>query len=177
MIQTLRDLLGSLVDPLAPATPRTPHVIQLATAVLLVEVMCADASLTAEERRTVLETLSLRFGLADDELARLLELAQVRARGAHDLHSFTSALNERLPMEEKLAVVEAMWEVAFSDGHLAAHEQHILWRVADLLHVPHGAYIHAKMRARDRQTARLGSVQPPSDGPATPPVPPSPERP
>jgi uncharacterized tellurite resistance protein B-like protein len=41
-----------------------------------------------------------------------------------------------------------MWQVAYADGHLAAHENHVLWRVADLLHVPHGAYIHAKLRAR-----------------------------
>jgi uncharacterized tellurite resistance protein B-like protein len=44
-------------------------------------------------------------------------------------------------------IVEHMWRVAYADGHLNAHEQHVLWRVADLLHVPHGAYINAKMRA------------------------------
>ena len=153
MLQNLRDLFDSLVAPPAAAAARSPHALQLATAVLLVEVMCADASLTDEERRTVLDTLRRRFALSQDEVARLLELAQVRARGAHDLHSFTSALNDCLPMEEKLTVVEAMWQVAYADGHLAAHEQHILWRVADLLHVPHGAYIHAKMRARDAAAA------------------------
>jgi uncharacterized tellurite resistance protein B-like protein len=37
---------------------------------------------------------------------------------------------------------------ACADGHLGAHENHVMWRVADLLHVPHGAYIGAKMRAK-----------------------------
>jgi hypothetical protein len=41
-----------------------------------------------------------------------------------------------------------MWQVAYADGHLAAHENHVLWRMADLLHVPHGAYINAKIRAK-----------------------------
>ncbi len=51
-------------------------------------------------------------------------------------------------MGQKLQIVEAMWQVAYADGHLQANEQHTLWRVADLLHVPHGAYINAKMRAK-----------------------------
>jgi hypothetical protein len=24
----------------------------------------------------------------------------------------------------------------------------VLWRIADLLHVPHGAYVHARLRAQ-----------------------------
>lgn len=148
MFSTLKDLFDTLTAPPRANAPRAPHDLQLATAVLLVEVMCADASLGDDERQSVLGTLKAKFDLAPDELARLVELAQTQARAAHDLHSFTSALNQHYTMEQKIAVVEAMWHVAFADGHLAAHEQHILWRVADLLHVPHGAYINAKMRAQ-----------------------------
>jgi uncharacterized tellurite resistance protein B-like protein len=148
MFRTLKELFDTLTSPAPAAAPRPPHELQLATAVLLVEVMCADASLGDDERQAVLGTLKTTFDLSPDELARLVELAQTQARAAHDLHSFTSALNEHYAMEQKIAVVEAMWQVAFADGHLAAHEQHILWRVADLLHVPHGAYINAKMRAQ-----------------------------
>jgi uncharacterized tellurite resistance protein B-like protein len=149
MLNTLKDLFDSLTRaPARPAASTSLHQLQLATAVLLVEVMRADASLHADERDAVLATLARKFALAPDEQARLLELATAKARVAHDLHSFTTVLNEQYTDAQKLAVVEAMWQIAFADGHLAAHEQHILWRVADLLHVPHGAYIHAKMRAQ-----------------------------
>jgi len=46
-------------------------------------------------------------------------------------------------------VIELMWQVAYADAALGAHEQHVLRRIAELLHVPHGDYIAAKMRARD----------------------------
>ena len=75
-------------------------------------------------------------------------MAHTTQRQATDLHAFTSALNERLDHTQKVQVLEAMWQVAYADGHLAAHENHVLWRVADLLHVPHGAYINAKLRAK-----------------------------
>jgi uncharacterized tellurite resistance protein B-like protein len=45
-------------------------------------------------------------------------------------------------------MVEYMWRVAYADGHLGERERHTLWRISDLLHVPHGAYINAKMRAK-----------------------------
>ncbi len=154
MLRTLKDLFDSLLppqgaalsSPLGNASPA--HRLQLSTAVLLVEVMRADATLGLAERASVLAALKRKFDLADDELARLLELAESTAHQATDFHAFTSALNDRLSHDEKVRVVEAMWEVAYSDGDLAAHEQHVLWRVADLLHVPHGAYINAKIRAK-----------------------------
>jgi len=149
MLRTLKDLFDSLTAPAAAATPAAgEHRVQLATAVLLVEVMRADTETSAAERQAVLAALKSKFDLGDDELARLVELAEQTARSATDFHSFTSALNTQFDEGQKLRVIEAMWQVAYADGHLAAHENHVLWRIADLLHVPHGAYINAKMRAK-----------------------------
>jgi uncharacterized tellurite resistance protein B-like protein len=158
MLRNLKDLFDTLLAPPAPAaTPaEATHRLQLATAVLLVEVMRADTEFPASERGAVLAALKQQFSLADDELQRLVELAEHTAHGASDFHAFTSALNERLDHAQKVQVVEAMWAVAYADGHLAAHEQHVLWRVADLLHVPHGAYINAKLRAKAAAAAPPG---------------------
>jgi uncharacterized tellurite resistance protein B-like protein len=150
MLRTLKELFDTLLAPSAATAGgvSTEHRLHLATAVLLVEVMRADAECSAAERQSVLGVLQRRFTLTEDEVARLYELAEHSAKHATDFHAFTSALNERLHHEEKVQVVEAMWAVAYADGHLTAHENHVLWRVADLLHVPHGAYINAKLRAK-----------------------------
>lgn len=149
MLRTLKDLFDSIVPPPAAACAAADeHGLQLAAAVLLVEVMRADAGMSDAERRAALQALQARFALAADEAARLVELAEATARGAHDLHSFTSRINDAFDMAQKVRMVEAMWQVAYADGRLGAHENHTLWRVADLLHVPHGAYVHAKMRAK-----------------------------
>jgi uncharacterized tellurite resistance protein B-like protein len=50
-------------------------------------------------------------------------------------------------MPAKLRMIELMWRVAYADGRLTEHERHVLWRIADLLHIPQGAYVHARMRA------------------------------
>lgn len=150
MLRTLKDLFDAMLPPQPGAPPAdAEHQLQLATAVLLVEVLRTAPDVGAAERRAVVDALKDKFALADDEIARLVELAERTARDASDYYAFTSRINEGFDMPRKLRIVEHMWRVAWADGTLSAHEQHVLWRIADLLHVPHGAYIHAKMRARD----------------------------
>lgn len=149
MLKSLKDLFDSLVPPAPEADPQAAeHRLQLATAVMLVEVMRADASFHPGEREAVRAALRDKFALADDEAGRLAELAEATAHQATDLFSFTSRINERFEMPQKLRMVEHMWRIAYADGHLSEHERHVLWRIADLLHVPQGAYVHARMRAQ-----------------------------
>ena len=149
MLKTLRDLFESLSPLPASADPRSAeHALQLATAVMLVEVMRADATFHPDERVAVRAALRDKFGLADDEAARLSELAGTTATAATDLFSFTSRINDAFEMPQKLRMIEHMWRVAYADGQLNAHERHVLWRIADLLHVPQGAYVNARMRAQ-----------------------------
>ena len=150
MLRTLKDLFNAVLPPQAgPAAVPDEHALQLATAVLLVEVMRASAEIGDAERRAVLTALHEKFSLSADESERLLELAGRTAREATDFFGFTSRINESFGMEQKLRMVELMWRVAYADGTLSAHENHVLWKVSDLLHIPHGAYVSAKMRARD----------------------------
>ena len=149
MLKTLKDLFETTFAPTAGGAAHCDeHALQLATAVLLVEVMRADAEFDPAERAAVLSALRDKFKLSDDEAARLVELAHQTAQGSSDYFQFTSKINETFDMEDKVRMVEHLWRVAYADGVLTAHENHLMRRVSDLLHVPHGAYINAKMRAK-----------------------------
>ncbi len=148
MLRTLKELFGAL-QPSAATDPRTAeHTLQLATAVMLVEVMRSDADIGQAERQAVIDALRDKFALADDEIDRLIELAHQTARDATDYFAFTSHINQHFDMPAKLRMIEHMWRVAYADGQLSAHERHVMWRIADLLHIPQGAYVNAKMRAQ-----------------------------
>ncbi|MEO5734735.1 MAG: TerB family tellurite resistance protein [Rubrivivax sp.] len=149
MLHGLKRLFESVLIDTPQESPAELELrLQLATAVLLVEVMRADEHIGAAERETVVRVLRQRFDLQDEAVALLIERAQATSRDATDFFAFTTLLNNALAVGQKLQIVEAMWQVAYADGHLETHEQHTLWRVADLLHVPHGAYINAKIRAK-----------------------------
>ena len=148
MFQILRDLFGGEGAAPGGLRPSEPEAFRLACAVLLVEVMRAEPDVTPVEREAVLAGLRKRFPLGDAELEHLVESAEEASRTASDFHRFTSELNDRLDAPQKAAIVETLWQVAYADGALGDHEQHLVSRIAGLLHVPHGEYIAAKLRAR-----------------------------
>jgi uncharacterized tellurite resistance protein B-like protein len=162
MLRTLKDLFDQLARSLDTAASQPPavreHTLQLATAVLLVEVMRADPAVSEAECDAVVQALRGKFTLTEDELARLLDLAHETARTAYDYQRFTSSLNAHFSQEQKIRVVEAMWGVAYADQHIDANEHHVISKVAGLLHVTHGEYIGAKLRAREAAQESAGAA-------------------
>jgi len=150
MLNTLSELFGRLTAaPGAQSAADHAHALQLAAAVLLVEVMRAQPDVSPAEREATLTALRRRFALDAAELAHLVALAEGQAAQANDFYRFTSQLNDHCSQPDKVALVEAMWQVAYADGALDAHENHVISKVAGLLHVTHGEYIAAKLRARE----------------------------
>jgi uncharacterized tellurite resistance protein B-like protein len=148
MLKAIRDFFEQHIGQ-APAPAQEAHRLQLATAALLVEVVRSDGTIAPAEREALLAAIGAKFALAPREAATLVDLAEQQTRLANDTYQFTSLINRSFSPPQKLRVIELMWQVAYADAALGAHEQHVLRKVAELLHVPHGDYIAAKMRARD----------------------------
>jgi uncharacterized tellurite resistance protein B-like protein len=128
-----------------PAAQR--HARNLAVAALLVEVLRADYDVSAPERRQVLDSIGRLLELEPAESEALLLSAERQVDGAHDLHQFTSELNRTLSHEDKLHLLEQLWRVAQADEAVHHYEEHLIRRVADLLHVSHREFIVAKLRS------------------------------
>jgi uncharacterized tellurite resistance protein B-like protein len=147
MLKSIRDFFESHIA--ATSTPSDErHSIQLATAALLVEVARIDSQSTEDERSVVLRAVREKFGLGADEAAALIELAEAEMTQANDYFQFTSLVNRHFTQEQKLRIIELMWRVAYADAELSAHENHLMRKIGDLLHITHGDYIAAKMRAQ-----------------------------
>lgn len=149
MIDGIKNFFNQMIAPAAASTgAATQHALHVATAALLLEMMRMDSSVTAEETATVTNALQTRFGLTTQEVDTLMALAAEEARQATDYFQFTSLINKNFSREQKIQVVEYLWQVAFADGHLDAHEQHFMRKIADLLYISHADYVAAKQRAR-----------------------------
>jgi uncharacterized tellurite resistance protein B-like protein len=122
---------------------------QLATAALLIEVMVIDGDLDDQEMQSIAGTLSNMLDLTEEQINQLIELSKEEVAEATSLYQFTKEINEHFDIDKKLSLMTAMWRVAFADGHLDKHEENIIRRVADLLHIRHSEYIRCKANARD----------------------------
>lgn len=151
MLDALREFFDRHMGGVAPATTKRDesHAVRLATAALLVEVVRIDSDTVPAEREAVLQAVREKFGLPPAEAEQLFDLAEQEIRQATDYYQFTSLINRHFTQQQKLRVIELMWRVAYADRGLSAHEHHLLRKVADLLHIPHGDYIAAKLRAQE----------------------------
>jgi uncharacterized tellurite resistance protein B-like protein len=120
--------------------------VNVAVAALLVEVLRADYDLAPGERQQVVVSVSRMLGLGDEQSAALVAEAERHIDRSHDLYQFTSQVNKAYGDADKLRLLEALWRVARSDAIVHKYEEHLIRRVADLLHVPHAAFITAKLR-------------------------------
>ena len=149
MFQSFRDFLADIAGAPAPPTPEDrAQQVHLAAAVLMVEVVRADGAMDAHERAAALAALRQRFDLAPEALDELLTNAQDSSRSAYDYQQFTGRINDAFSHDDKVRLVEALWQVAYADAHIDANENHTINKIAGLLYVTHGEYIAAKMRAK-----------------------------
>jgi len=147
MLNKLNDFLSTVITP-SSVNIRPEHTLQLATAVLLIEVMRSDADGTEQELATILNILRERFHLSDVEVEKLSGLGHQTSKAANDYQQFTSLINRELGPPEKIRIIEYMWQVAYADRQISAHENHLMRKIAALLYIPHGDYIAAKIRAK-----------------------------
>lgn len=128
------------------------HSLQLAAAVLLFEIMRADDELHEAELEHFKEVLLQHFVLSTDEINELLEQAKVESKSAVDFYQYTNAINQNCQQAQKVTILESLWRVAYADGKIDAHEEHLIRRMADLLHIPHSSFIKSKLSAEAKST-------------------------
>lgn len=152
MKESFSRLLESLAPGRAPAEPAAhEHDLRLATAALLFEVVRADGEVRDEERAVMRAAVQSAFGLAPRELDDLMAAAEGASRAAVSLYEFTERVDRELDADAKKRVVGLLWLVAFADEDKHALEEHMVRRIAGLLHVSHPDFIDAKIRARSGQ--------------------------
>jgi uncharacterized tellurite resistance protein B-like protein len=122
--------------------------LRLAAAALLLEMTRMDERVLPGECAAVEEAVRERFALTPEECRELLELADAERHDATDYFQFTSLIVRHWGMDERTALVEALWRVAYADSALSPYEEHLVRKVAQLLHVPHGAFVAAKHRSQ-----------------------------
>jgi uncharacterized tellurite resistance protein B-like protein len=149
MLSSLQILLTSFFLPDDTDQAQGERNLQLATAVLLFDVMRADSDISDAERAQTMSTLRQHFALSEEALAQLMAQAEQTAKKANDYFNVTSSMNDAFTQAQKIQVIEFMWQVAYADESIEAHEHHLISKIAGLLHVTHGEYIAAKMRAKE----------------------------
>lgn len=118
----------------APEPARLPEPdARLALAALLVRVAKTDGLYSAEEVERIDRVLMSHHGIGPFEVSKLRAQAEEFETLAPDTVRFTRALKAATALEDRAALMQAMWAVALADGVRDAEEDRLLRMVASLL--------------------------------------------
>jgi uncharacterized tellurite resistance protein B-like protein len=135
------------------------HDVRVAACALLLEMAQIDGQFDDAEKERILGILKRGYQLSPEGADSLLQASRQELEGSVDLWQFTRLINQNYSSEEKIAILETVWEIAFTDGRLEKHEDYLAHKMANLLHLDHEQLIGAKLRAREKVASR--SANPP----------------
>ncbi|MEO2269074.1 TerB family tellurite resistance protein [Pseudoalteromonas pernae] len=145
MLENLKRLFNSFNEV---TTENEVPDFKTAVAALLVEVMRADDELQAQEQEMILALLQKHFGLSIEEASTLVSDASSSLDDAIDYYRFSKQINDNTSAEQRIEILELLWQLAYADGKLDRYEEHVIRKVADLLYVTHNDFIRAKLAAQ-----------------------------
>ena len=124
----------------------------IAAIALLVEAATLDGDFGAPEQAAIRRIAAGRFALNEEEVATLFALASQRQDSSNQLFRFTHEINQSYAPEERVEIVEMLWEVVYADGVLHDYEANLMRRIGGLIYVSD----MDRGNARKRVMARLG---------------------
>ena len=145
----IKTLLGLLAAP--HPDPLTADDAELALAALLVRLARSDGRYDEAEQIRIDRILAARRGLGPFEATELRRSAEALEETAPDTVRFTRALKDKIAHDDRIAVIEAMWEVALADEARAPDEEAMIRLAASLLGISDRDSAFARQRVLARE--------------------------
>lgn len=156
MLNRIKQMLDRVAgEPAARPASHAHDELHIAACALLVEAATLDGDFTGDERAAIGTILRRHLGLSDEEAGTLLEEAEARHGEANQLLAFTRAIKNEYSPEERVEIIEMLWEVAYADGVLHDYEANLLRRIGGLIYVSD----RERGAARRRVLTRLGIAE------------------
>ena len=121
--------------------------IQKSICSLMIEVAYADNQLDESELKVMANSLS-KLDIEEEEIQEIVD-AILQSLKNQFLYEHTRILNDQLDYDQKKEVLNSVWAIAFADGEMDKHEEHLIRRIADLLYLNHKDFINAKLNQKE----------------------------
>ncbi len=107
----------------------------VACAALLVEAAMVDGNFSDEERQIITVLVGDRF--VDDPVLSevLISTAEAKARRSVELYSVTKIISQSFSYDERMDILQSIWEVVLSDGRVDDFEDQLMRRLSGLIHI------------------------------------------
>ena len=109
--------------------------LRVATSALLIEAALLDGHFGEDEQATIAALLQNHFELSAQDTSDLMDEGRKAVADSNELYGFTRIIKDHFSEDERIRMIEMLWEVAYSDGQLHHFEANLVRRVAGLVYV------------------------------------------
>jgi uncharacterized tellurite resistance protein B-like protein len=124
----------------------TEHDVRVAACALFVEMARIDEKFTEAEMETILSIVQDRYGLSREHADALVAEADKELDKSVDLWQFARLINENYSIDEKIEIIEILWQMVFVDGKMDRYEHYLMNKLKNLLRLSHDQLIAAKLK-------------------------------
>ena len=114
---------------------------------LLIEACKVDGIVSHDEINKIKNLLVNKFHLESSKAQKALDFVLETSNEKVELFSDIKVILDTMDHEERIKVVEMLWEVVLADGNIDDYETNLMRKISSLLHVSSFETAEAKKRA------------------------------
>ena len=117
----------------------------MASTCLLLSIANADDNIDDKELTIINDIMQDFFSLSNNESKKIIHEAQEDLKLSTDYFSYGNKLNNHFSLTDKIDFISCIFEVAYSDGEYHYMEEHMIKKIAHILHIENKDLINVKV--------------------------------
>ena len=109
------------------------HLSLISVAALLIHSAKIDENFT-EKERTIIKKALIEMGADEDNLEEIIKDAELKEKDSNQILEFTKEVKNK-NVDEKKIVIEALWNIIYSDENADIYETNLMRRLSGLLYL------------------------------------------
>ena len=109
------------------------HLSLISIAALLIHSAKIDENFTEKEKNIIKKAL-IEMGADQEDLDKILKDAELKEKDSNQILEFTKEVKNK-SIEEKKIVIEALWNIIYSDENADMYETNLMRRLSGLLYL------------------------------------------
>lgn len=147
MLDIIKRFFGAnTADNSSDADSNTAHDVSVAACALFIEMGRIDETFTEAETAAILSILMKKYNLTPEQADALMIRADEELEKSVDLWQFARLINENYSIQEKIEVIEILWQIVYIDGKMDKYENYLMHKLSKLLRLSHNQLIEAKQK-------------------------------
>lgn len=125
--------------------------IELTAAVLAYEIARSDGEVSESELTVLLseiKKIAADVGKSEDEILNIIE---EYSKNSVSFYEFIEDINKDFSKEEKLSLIQFLWDIAYADAILEVNEERLVRRIADLINIKDLEVLKLKDRSKSHK--------------------------